>query len=501
MYITKTVNDFVKSKEKFSDVYFNKQSVFTDWIRKETFLLKTKHTKSRSKDTLLYIPINLSKIICKAYADYVIGGGLDVEWLEDWFFEELDEKTNISKKLFDSIVKTSYIWYSILRIRHTSDKGTVNMEDIKIDKIPVRNYYPSFDWLNIWEGIEWIKKHRIISEVSEEIDNESKLFIYCDTYEKEDNKWKYTREKYKTESWHRNEWENWHWWSFSDGELILEDTLEYLPLFIFNNEETNNEDEESIWNDIFWISDLADIMELLQEYNDRYSQVSVEFIKHLNSSMSIPHSLKSNVNRNKKRAIQREKEGLEAEEDTGFKIDWVDKVFTHQAQEQPAHYLSKELQTDKALERLEKVIRDIAWIKNIPMGFFNTKNDWQQETTATSIVYGRDRFNKAIETKQRTIKQQIQLMLAYINFLTTWQYIIPTIEFNDPTPQDNNSKADYYIKLKNAGVVDEEEIMRKVLKRNEDKIKEQLEKNIDKQKIEAEISWVNTNFNNLNQLQ
>lgn len=491
MYISKVTQEFVKSREKFSNVYYNKQSVFTDWVRKETFLLKTKHTKSKTKDTLLYIPVNLSKIICTAYTDYIIGWWLKISDMD--FLKDLESNINLSKILYDTILKSCFVWYWIIRVRHTSNTNSIKIEDIKIDKIPTRNYYPNFDWLNIWEWIERIKEHNIISEVEENENWKVSIYLYVDNYKKEDNKRIYTKTKYKTSSNYKDEFKFWLWRQFEWWIELKNEYLEYLPLFIFSNSETNEEDEGSNWNDIFWLSDLDWIMELLQEYNDRYSQVSVEFIKHLNSSMSIPERLKRNIDTNKKRDIVRQKnwETLETiEEDTGFKIDNVDKVFVHWQNEQPAHYLSKNIEIEKAIVRLEKVVRDISSIKSIPLQFFNWKDDNAQETTATGILYGRDRFNKVIIQKQNSIRQELKKLFAYINYLVNNNYEFMDIDFVDPSPVDKSLQADYFIKLKNAWIISDDEIMKWLFWRDEERIWEEISKIRDSEKIQSEINTV-----------
>jgi len=496
MYISEETQKFVKSKEKFSNIYYNKESIFTEWIRKETFVMKTKHTKSRIKDTIMYIPVNLSKIICWAFTDYVIGWWIKIDNMD--FLEDLEREKNISKILYDTILKSSYSGYWIARIRTESTSSRSKIEDIKIDKIPVRNYYPSFDWLSIGEWIEWINTHSILSEVTENINNKKKVYIYADVYAKQDN-WKrlYTKSKYETLSWSRKEFVSWNGWNFTNWEEYRREILDYLPLFIFNNSVTNDEDEWAVGNDIFWVSDISDIIELLQEYNDRYSQISVEFIKHLNSSISVPSQLKRSVSTNKKREINLQKQAKEAgtiykkEVDNWLKIDWVDKVFVHSAWEQPAHYMTKELQTEKWIEWLQQVIRDVAWIKWIPLQFFNAKDEWQTETTATSIIYWRDRFNKSIIQKQNSIRSQLSKMFAYLEYLVTWKYELNSIEFIDPSPKEKIYEADYYIKLKDAWLISDEEIMQKLFWRDKQKIDDEIKLQEKKLAIETNVQWFN----------
>lgn len=137
-----------------------------------------------------------------------------------------------------------------------------------------------------------IKEHFIFSVQK---DGNGKTYFYVDRYEKQPNgKWKgYYGEKRENK-----------------GDFILatrleegeEENLERLPLYLFNNDLDNphivTDELGSVKNlaknDIgviprfFHQSDYVDLGDLLQELNDRGSQISVEFIKNLTSKLSVP---------------------------------------------------------------------------------------------------------------------------------------------------------------------------------------------------------------------
>lgn len=78
------------------------------------------------------------------------------------------------------------------------------------------------------------------------------------------------------------------------------ETLDYLPLFLFNNDLLNihtavEDYKTDKLGDIprhFGQSDYVDIADILQELNDRGSQISIEFVKNLTSKLSVPASFK-----------------------------------------------------------------------------------------------------------------------------------------------------------------------------------------------------------------
>ena len=75
---------------------------------------------------------------------------------------------------------------------------------------------------------------------------------------------------------------------------IIDEELDFLPLFVMNNDIVNDEDDDDTDNENYYTtpylgeSDFRNIIDLIQDVNDRHTQISVEMIKHLGSKVSYP---------------------------------------------------------------------------------------------------------------------------------------------------------------------------------------------------------------------
>lgn len=163
----------------------------------------------------------------------------------------------------------------------------------KVEKIPITSYFCSTDGVSVGARFEDIPEHNIMSIYEEEVDGKSEIFVQIDNYKKQGEQWlgTYATYAYSPKG------------NYDSGNIkstpIIE-TLDYLPLFLFNSE--NVEDDMLEGEDIkdqkgsgllkmfFSESDYVDIMDIIQDINDRQSQISVEFIKHLGSKISLPKS-------------------------------------------------------------------------------------------------------------------------------------------------------------------------------------------------------------------
>lgn len=477
-----------KRKEKYIWVYHNKQSVFTDLVRQRIFSIKSKPTLNKTKNDLLYIPVNLWKIISEVFSDYVTWGWIDVKFQDDNKqnkFNETIDVLNIFDKINKWTTKQSYVWYSILRLRTTEDNPT--KDSLRLDVIPTNNYYPVFGWINIGDWFTDLKWHQIISEVSQVNNGVTEALLYVDSYTK-DLEWRiYTKEVYKS-LWNQNRAfysnkEN--WFVLEDPiEILIEPTkIDFLPLFLINN--STDDEDEIVSNIVFWQSDYSDIMELLQEYNDRYSQVSVEFIKYLESALSIPSQLYKEIQQQKR--LRKQQNTKDWEDFENYVMDNLWKIYVHWAGEEPAHYLVKDIQTDKALLWLKQLITDVSNIVWIPENFLWVK--WEKEITATEIIYNRDRFDKKILRKQKEIKPELmRLFWTIAQLLAWWDIELPRVFFKESKPIDNDALADYYIKLRTNWMISKETAIQKSLLLDEKALEEEIQRINDENIIEANIT-------------
>lgn len=141
--ISKATRQFVINKKKYNDVYANKIGAFTEGYRSEIFKVKSFLTNYKLKDDLLYIPLNLAKVVVDAYSSYVLSKDIittvrDGSDEQQEILEETISNENIIQKLIQATKKQSYLGYSLIRVRAIDG----DPDNLRIENIPVKNYYP-----------------------------------------------------------------------------------------------------------------------------------------------------------------------------------------------------------------------------------------------------------------------------------------------------------------------------------------------------------------------
>nr|DAM98980.1 MAG TPA: hypothetical protein [Caudoviricetes sp.] len=115
-------------------------------------------------------------------------------------------------------------------------------------------------------------------------------------------------------------------------------------------------------------SDYVDIIDIVQDINDRQSQISVEFIKHLGSKISLPKSYFDTMkNLRMGELLKGKDDGNEAMNAITSTIDNFDYI-AHGDGESPAQYITKDSgMLEKAFTKIERDIRAISTFTAIPI--------------------------------------------------------------------------------------------------------------------------------------
>lgn len=459
--------EFIKQKHKFAIIYANQNSQFAEKnYRKKAYTIKSDLAHDFDKDEYLYIPVNLWRAITRIFKDYVIGMWYSVDfWNEEnnQAFVELSDKIKLKLILDEAISNQSSIWYSIVRVRKTIKDWK---EMPRLEFIPLPNYCANMEWLSIGDEFEDIKEHFIFSIQKDE---QGKKYMYVDRYEKLDNWWMwYYGEKwdYNKDFIFKNRIEEW-----------VEEKLDDLPLFIFNNDLTNpnivSDLDDRLWRKDVWEipryfnqSDYVDLADLFQEINDRWSQISVEMIKNLTSKMSVPAWFKDAINAQNLRKRNWEKM---FSDNPDFLI--------HNPWETPAQYITKDwsyldMTIQQYIPMLLKFIWFVAWI---PSSLLSNAIFWGNAPVWTADKE-RQVFYSRIESKQQRIYNSMQrmfvMLMKYLN--KTVEY--PTIRFKRPAVYDMAERTATAIQQMNAGIMSKESAIGYIMGYDEVEIAEELDK-------------------------
>ena len=470
--------EYIKTKYKYAQIYSNQVSKFAERdYRKSVFKIKSDLAHDVEKDELLYIPVNLWRAITRAYTDYVIWMWYNVDFWKDDLneaFIKINDAIRIQKKLNNTIDIQGSIWYCVVRARKREQDKFPRMEII-----PVSNYCANMEWLSIGDDFEDIKEHYVFSVVDEW--KWWKKYFYVDRYEKNEGEW-----------WTGYYWEKWKYTANfvldEKFEEWVEEQLDKLPLFLFNNDLTNLQVVEEVekskvrrdyYGDIprfFNQSDYVDLADLFQEINDRWSQISVEFIKNLTSKLSVPAWFASAQTAK----ILRKKQ--QWDEEYSENPDYL----VHNPWENPAQYITKDatyIQTSindyipyllKMVSTVSGVPASMLWSSllswwNNPVG--TTEKEWQ-------VFYSR------VESKQLEIYSPLQKLFRRLLELYLNKDIeeLPTIKFKKPTAYDIAERTNTAVTQLNAGFMSKKGAMIYCMWYDDAEAEEQLEQIAEEEK-------------------
>lgn len=453
--LSNAFRNFITSKKRYALAYSNGETA-SGW-RKEVFKIKSHLSWVPEKDRLLYLTYNYFRLISKAYADYELGEGVEV------FFEKEITQTkllkrmdvsNIQELLYKAMIQKSKVWYCILRVLNINGFP-------KVEKIPITSYFCSTEGVSVGASFEDLPEHNIMSIYEEQIDGKTEIFVKIDNYKKQGEQWigTYATYAYSPKG------------NYDSGNIkstpIIE-TLEYLPLFLFNSE--NIEDDMLEGEDLkdqkgsgllkmfFAESDYGDIMDIVQDINDRQSQISVEFIKHLGSKISLPKSYFETMQNLKMGDLIKNK-GKEILKEVNTSIDNFDYI-THGDGESPAQYITKDAgMLEKAFTKIERDIRAISTFTAIPVYMLGL------ETASGNRHVGTDEkdseaFLQKIKRRRSVAYASFQKLFAYIAWILGSEYHLPTIKYPKLPNGELESKVSIAAQMKENGFLSQKSLVK-----------------------------------------
>lgn len=453
--LSNSFRNFITSKKKYALAYSNGETL--SWWRKQIFKLKSFLSGIPEKDKLLYITYNYFRLISKAYADYEIGEGVEVifekEHIQSKIVQRMDT-SNIQLSIYNAMLQKSKVWFCILRCLNIN--GTP-----KIEKIPITSYFCSTQGVSLWASFEDLPEHHIVSIFEEEVEGKTELRVRIDSYYKKGAQWlgKYATYEYDPKM------------NFDESKLkggVIEEVLEHLPLFLFNSEnieddmlkgeELKNKEGSWLLKMFFAESDYVDIMDIVQDINDRQSQISVEFIKHLSSKISLPQSY-FNEMKNLKigKLIGKNDETITRE--VSNEIDNFDYI-THEAGENPAQYIVKDSSMiEKAFTKIERDIRAISTFTNIPVYMLGLESaSWNRHVGTDEK--DSEAFLQKITRRRAVAYASFQKLFAYVARVMGNEYVLPTIKFSKLPNGNLENKVSIAAQMKENGFLSQKSLVK-----------------------------------------
>lgn len=446
--------NFITSKKRYALAYSNCETA-SGW-RKEVFKIKSHLSWSPEKDKILYLTYNYFRLISKAYADYELGEGLEVLFeqssTQTKLLKRMDQ-SNIQELLYKAMLQKSKVWYCIVRV--------LNIDGVpKVEKVPITSYFCSTEGVSVGASFEDLPEHNIMSIYEQDNNGKTEILVKIDNYKKQGNQWIGTYASYEyTPS-----------GNYDASKLRSTPTVEaldYLPLFLFNSEnieddllegeDLKNQQGSGILKMFFAESDYGDVIDIIQDINDRQSQISVEFIKHLGSKISLPKSyFEAMQNLHMSDMLKGAKKVWSLVNESIENFDYI----THGDGESPAQYITKDAEMlDKAFVKIERDIRAISTFTAIPVYMLGL------ETASGNRHVGTDEkdseaFLQKIKRRRSVAYASFQKLFAYIARILGAEYALPTIKYPKLPNGELESKVSIAAQMKENGFLSQKSLVK-----------------------------------------
>lgn len=447
----------IRERRRYAELYNNKvKDRVSKSFRNDLFNLKPYLTASRQKDSVLYLYVNLFTLIATSNADFVVADGVEVK-IDDKTAQEkrneIAEDNSFDELLYDSAIEQSWCGYTTFRVWRDDEKQVI------IDQIPYDYYYPQLIDSFLWEDPDTI---HIVSKIlnPSDMSNQAKIQTYTKLQNKK-RRLSYGLYEQGLAGSVTGEY------SLKE-QLATDQTLEFLNIYRIDNRKAPGQ--------ILGANDFEDIIDLIEEVSDRMTQISVQFIKHLNAKLSLPPSAGESVRHEKSRA---KKQGL-----TRSLTDA--EYFVHEKGENPAQYIENiNSLIPEAQDHVERVLKLIGAISQLPLNFlwFEDKGGAEKVEALRIRML---RFLKKIQRKRRryinTLKRLVKDSLALAGCKGDYEI---TIEFNDTSLTDFDAQSKTYMSLFNQNLLSAETTLEKIFDRENETVLKEMEK-ISMEKISKE---------------
>lgn len=377
----------------------------------------------RAKE-LLYISVNLAGIICKKSADFLFGeeikinAGVGEGTNEQKAFDRFYEQNHLNILLYESALSNSYAGDTFMKIRYGQEYAGELPQDLDPSRIIIENLNPEqvFPETVIWNK-DKVKAYNIA--IPYYIEDEKRWYLAVEKH----TAGKILYSKYTITPLNYNlygEVDRWTISGYVEGSTYEVSTGVNMPLIIH----IPNLSTVDRWQGI---DDLTELHPLLDEINNRISQIADILDKHSNPAMAVPSGL-----------LASDQDG-----NAQFRVA-VDKVFEVMGKDDiiPS-YITWNGQLDQAFQELDRLIDLVLTTAEIPAvalgrgdsgtsGSSGLAIKWRMNSLLAKVNRKRQYYQKGIK-QMYYIAQKLEEAVGVADYTT----VIPSITFNDGLPKDD----------------------------------------------------------------
>lgn len=381
----------------------------------------------RAKETL-YISANLAGIICKKSADFLFGEELNIlagngdNTPEQEAFDRFKEDNHLNILLYENALSNAYAGDSFIKVRYGQEYGGELPPELDEPRVIIENVSPETVFP---ETVEWdkskIKAYHIAIPIYDE--ESSEWFLATETH----TAGKISYLKYNITPIQYNSHQKPERFAIEgivEGSAVEVSTGIPMPLIVH----IPNLSTSDSWHGI---DDLTELHPLLDEINNRLSQIADILDKHSNPAMAVPSGL------------------LDVDENgnASFRVAY-DKVFEVMGKDDVIpQYITWNGQLLEAFKELNELVDMVLTIAEIPAVALGKGDSGTSGSSGLAIKWRMNSLLAKVNRKKqyytKGIKQVFYLAqkLEEVLEIADYELAVPVLHFQDGLPKDNMEEA------------------------------------------------------------
>lgn len=382
---------------------------------------------SKSQKNLLQLSVNLPSIICKKSADFLFGESLKVlsgkgdDTREQQAFDRITQMNDFNILTYESALSNAYYGDAFLKVRFGQEYNGMLPQEIDPSRLFIENLDPKTVYPEVFEyNKDKIKAIHIVIPVKNDDDN---YILNVESHYP--NMILYTN--YSATPLHYN----------INGEIEvfkidneIEGTRHYIntgvatPLVVH----IPNTGIVGQWEGI---DDLSEHHALLDEINNRLSQIADILDKHSDPAMAVPTGL-----------LTEDEDGM-----ASFRVA-SDKVFEVMGKEDVIpQYITWDGQLQNAFNELDRLVDLLLTTAEIPVVALGKGDSGTSGSSGLAIKWRMNSLLSKINRKRQYYQKGILSTLFISQLIETnlgiadYQITVPVLQFNDGLPKDEMEQA------------------------------------------------------------